>query len=178
MSSGFPPSYLNPHSVASCSKGDWLLLQLHFNVTPTIAFTISCRFSCFVLSVSEGNPSFQNVFKRVIRSLGQRLSNSPSEATRHKSPGITSNKSERPFAGYKLQEIDTVTLSAPLPTWKGTLLGREVVNTPFFDITQRFPCFLVSRLFIPKNVETTITNVIKIHFVVRSHWNGAESTAS
>lgn len=121
MSSGFPPSYLNPHSVASCSKGDWLLLQLHFNVTPTIAFTISCRFSCFVLSVSEGNPSFQNVFKRVIRSLGQRIIKQSIRSNKTQITRNTSNKSERPFAGYKLQEIDTVTLSAPLPTWKGKL---------------------------------------------------------
>ena len=121
ISSGFPPSYLNPHSVASCSKGDWLLLQLHFSVTPTIAFTISCKFSCCVFSLSEGNPSFQNVFNRVVKSLGHRLSKRPSEATRHRSPGITSSKSERPLAGYIYREIHTFTLSAPFPTWKGKL---------------------------------------------------------
>ena len=86
ISSGFPPSYLYPCCKASCSKGVVVFPQLYFNVTPTMAFTISCKFSTSLFSEFCGNPSFQNVLNRDIKSRGHMLSKKPSVATRHKSP--------------------------------------------------------------------------------------------
>ena len=138
MSSGLPPSYLYPCCKASCSKGVVVLPQLYLSVTPTIAFTISCKCSSSVFSDCEGKPSFQNVLSKVIRSRGQTLSNRPSDATRHKSPDSTCNSSDNPDAAYLSGELGGSTLSAPLPSWNGKLnewhcLGEKSWMNHCFD---------------------------------------------
>ena len=101
MSSGLPPWYLFPFWRASFSKGVVVLPQLYFRVTPTMAFTMSWSNCGRGFSPSVGMPSFQNVLTRPVRSFGHRLSNRPSDATRHRSPACTFSESAEPLAGYE-----------------------------------------------------------------------------